>query len=324
MEINSRNARSWSRMGQRAVYGLKMLEVIEENPEVYVLSGDLGRSSGLLRVMTTYPDRFLNAGIAEQNLIGVSAGLAKEGLIPFASSFAPFITHRCADQVRMNMGYMHLNIKTVGLASGISMSGHGNSHYGVDDLSFMQTIPGLVILSPCDCSELIKCIDAAVSYKGPVYLRLTGEPGIPTVYGEDFDYEIGKSITLRDGEDVLVIATGSMVHTGLESAKLLEEKGISAKVVDMHTIKPLDTSVIDGLTDKCKLIVTVEEHGVLGGMGSRVAQYMATSCADKKPVLNIGLPEEYLKPGSYAYMLDKYGLTAEKIAKKISDSLSGK
>lgn len=320
MEINSRNARSWSRMGQRAVYGLKMLEVVEENPDVYVLSGDLGRSSGLLRVMTTYPERFLNAGIAEQNLIGVSAGLAKEGLVPFASSFAPFITHRCADQVRMNMGYMHLNIKTVGLASGVSMSGHGNSHYGVDDLSFMQTIPGMVILSPCDCSQLIKCIDAAVAYEGPVYLRLTGEPGIPTVYAEDFELEIGKSITLREGEDVLIIATGSQVHTSLSAADILNEKGISAKVVDMHTIKPLDTSVLDGLSSKCKLVVTVEEHGVKGGMGSMVAQYAANKGGLPK-ILNIGLPEEYLKPGSYAYMLDKYGLTAEKIVEKIINNI---
>jgi len=316
MEINSRNARAWSRMGQRAVYGLKMLEVVENNPDVYLLSGDLGRSSGLLRVMTTYPDRFLNAGIAEQNLIGVSAGLAKEGLIPFASSFAPFITHRCADQVRMNMGYMHLNVKTVGLASGISMSGHGNSHYGVDDLSFMQTIPGMVILSPCDCSELIKCIDAACEYKGPVYLRLTGEPGIPTVYSEDFNYKIGKSITLKEGEDVLIVATGSQVHTSLDAANLLEEKGISAKVVDMHTIKPLDLEPFENISKSCKLIVTVEEHGVLGGMGSMISQYAATKGGLPK-VLNIGLPEEYLKPGSYAYMLDKYGLTAEKIAENI-------
>lgn len=321
MEINERNARTWSRMGQRAVYGLKMLEVIENTEDVYVLSGDLGRSSGLLRVMTTYPDRFLNAGIAEQNLIGVAGGLAKEGLVPFCSSFAPFITHRCADQVRMNMGYMHLNIKTVGLASGISMSGHGNSHYGVDDLAFMQTIPGMVILSPCDCAELIKCVDAAVEYQGPVYLRLTGEPGIPAIYKEDFDYSIGKSITLRDGEDILIIATGSMVHSALDAAGILESKGISAKVVDMHTIKPFDYSVIDEAVEKkYKLIVTLEEHGVLGGMGSTVCQYAATHDGIPK-VKCIGLPEEYLKPGSYAYMLDKYGLVPEKIAHNILNVL---
>lgn len=321
MEINERNARTWSRMGQRAVYGLKMQEVIENTDNVYVMSGDLGRSSGLLRVMTSYPDRFLNAGIAEQNLIGVAAGLAKEGLVPFCSSFAPFITHRCADQVRMNMGYMHLNIKTVGLASGISMSGHGNSHYGVDDLSFMQTIPVMVILSPCDCAEMIKCIDAAVSYEGPVYLRLTGEPGIPAIYKEDFDYEIGKAITLRDSSEyeILIVATGSMVHTALEAATILADKGIESKVVDMHTIKPFDYSVLDDAAacDKCRLIVTVEEHGILGGMGSTVCQYTATH--DNMPKVKcIGLPEEYLKAGSYSYMLDKYGLVPEKIAEVIN------
>ena len=321
MEINSRSVRSWVRMGPRAVYGLTMMEIIEKYPDVYVLSGDLARSSGLGRVMETYPDRFMNAGIAEQNLIGVSAGLAKEGLIPFASSFAPFITHRCADQVRMNMGYMHLNIKTVGLASGISMSGHGNSHYGADDLSFMQTIPGMTILSPCDCAELVKCLYAAVEHEGPVYIRLTGEPGIPIVYDSDFDYEIGKARTLREGEDVLIIATGTMVANSLKAADILAEKGIEAKVVDMHTIKPLDTSVIDNMSKLCKLIVTAEEHGVLGGMGSMVCQYAAT-VGGLPRVLCIGLPEEYLKPGKYGYMMDKYGLTAEKIAEKIISNLS--
>lgn len=321
MEINEKNARTWLRMGQRAVYGLKMLEVIENNEDVFVLSGDLGRSSGLLRVMNTYPERYLNVGIAEQNLIGVAAGLAKEGLVPFCSSFAPFITHRCADQIRMNMGYMHLNIKTVGLASGISMSGHGNSHYGVDDLSFLQTIPEMVILSPCDCAEMIKCIDAATEYKGPVYLRLTGEPGIPDVYNYDFDFTIGKSIVLREGEDILLIATGSMVHTALETALLLEKEGIESKVVDMHTIKPFDYSVLDeAANSKVKLIVTLEEHGILGGMGATACQYAATH--DNMPKIKcIGLPEQYLKPGSYAFMIDKYGLVAEKIAESVVEAV---
>ena len=165
MEVNKRSIKMWSRLGPRATYGLAMLDLIEKDERIYALSGDLGGSSGLQRLMETHPDHYLNTGIAEQNLLGVSAGLAKEGLIPFASSFAPFITHRCADQIRMNMGYMHLNIKTVGLGSGISMGILGNSHYGAEDLAFMKSVPGMTILSPCDCAELVKCVEAAAEYE---------------------------------------------------------------------------------------------------------------------------------------------------------------
>jgi transketolase len=316
MEINKKNAKTWSRLGPRATYGLAMLDLIERNSSVYALSADLGGSSGLARVMEQYPDRYLNTGIAEQNLIGVSAGLAKEGLIPFASSFAPFITHRCADQIRMNMGYMNLNIKTVGLGSGISMSVLGNSHYGLEDISMLRSIPKMTILSPCDCAELVKCVEAAADYKGPVYIRMTGEPGMPRVYEDDFDFEIGKAIKLREGDDILIIATGSMVAKALEAAAILSEQGIEACVTDMHTIKPLDMSVFDGISPNCRLIVTVEEHNVIIGLGAEVCRY-AAQYKELPAVYNIGLPDEYLKAGSYDYMLDKYGLTGEKIADSI-------
>ena len=316
MEINSKNTKRWSVLGPRATYGNEMLDLVEKNENVYALSGDLGVSSGLSRLMSAHPDRFLNAGIAEQNMIGVSAGLAKEGLIPFASSFAPFITHRCADQVRMNMGYMHLNIKTVALGSGISMGISGNSHYGLDDLSFMRAIPGMTILSPCDCTELVKCINFAADYVGPVYIRMTGEAGMPRVYEDDFEYEMGKAIKLTEGEDVVIIATGSMVHYSLGAAQILKDCGISATVYDMHTIKPLDESVLEGISSKCKMIFTVEEHSIIGGLGSAITQ-LAAGRDDLPRVKCIGLPESYLISGQYPFMLETYGLTAEKIAESI-------
>lgn len=319
MEINSKNTKRWSILGPRATYGNEMLDLVERNDNVYVLSGDLGISSGLSRLMGAHPDRFLNAGIAEQNMIGVSAGLAKEGLIPFSSSFAPFITHRCADQVRMNMGYMHLNVKTVALGSGISMGISGNSHYGLDDLSFMRAIPGMTILSPCDCTELVKCINAAAEYVGPVYIRMTGEAGMPRVYEDDFEYEIGKAIKLTEGDDLVIIATGSMVHYSLGAAQILKEAGINATVYDMHTIKPLDMSVFDNISEDCKMIVTVEEHSITGGLGSAVSQ-IAAQRAELPKVKCIGLPEEYLVSGQYPFMLEKYGLTAESIAANIKTS----
>ena len=321
LEINKRNSHLWSHLGPRAVYGQTLAELIDDNEAVYAISADLGGSSGLKRLMRAHPDRYMNVGIAEQNLVGVAAGLAKEGLVPFCSSFAPFITHRCADQVRMNMGYMHLNIKTVGLGSGISMSVLGNSHYGAEDLSFMRSIPGMTILSPCDCAELAMCVRAAANYQGPVYIRMTGEPGMPVVYEDAFDFQIGKSNMLCKGKDILMIATGSMVFFCLQAAKKLEEVGISATVIDMHTVKPFDTSIFENFDASYKLIVTVEEHNIMGGLGTLVCQYVATSGINCK-VMNIGLPDEYLKAGSYQYMLEKYGLTADIIFLKIMEKLS--
>lgn len=320
MIIDGKNAKRWSRLGPRAVYGMAINDLVENNDRVYTLSADLGGSSGLGRMMAAYPDRFLNTGIAEQNLIGVAAGLAKEGLIPFASSFAPFITHRCADQVRMNMGYMHLNIKTVALGSGVSMSVLGNSHYGLDDISLMRAIPGMTILSPCDCVEIVKCVEAAAEYEGPVYIRLTGEPGMPVVYEEDFDFKIGRAVKLSSGDDIVIAATGSMVAKALASAQILREEGIEASVYDVHTVKPLDENLFSDISDSCRLYVTVEEHNVSCGFGAAIAQRLAGM--DNSPkVLNIGLPDEYLVAGGYDYMLNKYELTAEGIAEKIKAAL---
>ena len=315
MEITRKNTKMWSRMGPRAVYGLVMLDLVKRNEKVYALSGDLGNSSGLSRLISEYPDRYFNVGIAEQNLLGVSAGLAKEGLVPFASSFAPFITHRCEDQIRMNMGYMHLNIKTVGLGSGISMSILGNSHYGMTDLSVLAATPGVVILSPCDCAELVMSVEAAARYVGPVYIRMTGEPGMPKIYEESFNFQIGRANKLRSGRDILILATGSMVYRALEAATSLEEHGIEAEVYDMHTIRPLDTSVFSNLVG-LKSIVTIEEHSIIGGLGSLVNNHLV-KLRDHPPVLNIGLPDAYVKAGSYSYMLDQCGLTAGEIANRI-------
>lgn len=313
MEFSERNAKMWSRLGPRATYGLALLDLISRCERVYALSGDLGASSGLSRLMAENPAHYLNAGIAEQNLIGVAAGLAKEGLVPFASSFAPFITHRCEDQVRMNMGYMHLNIKTVGLGSGVSMGILGNSHYGMTDLAAMNAIPGMTILSPCDCAQLVWCVEAAAEYEGPVYIRMTGEPGMPRVYENGFEFEIGKARHLRNGDDILILATGSMVFYSLKAADLLSESGIEAEVVDIHTIKPMDKSVFK---NSYKMIVTVEEHSVTGGLGSAVNSHVAKN-RNLSAVLNIGLPDNYLKAGSYKFMLESLGLTPEKIAGRI-------
>jgi len=320
LEITSSNARQWSRLGSRGVLGQAILALAETKQNLMVLSADLGNSSGLDRFKNAYPDKFLNVGIAEQNMIGVAAGLAKEGFVVFATSFAPFISMRCCEQIRMSLGYMTLNVKAVAIGSGLAMAYLGNSHYGIEDASIMRSIPNLTVVSPADCAEIIKTVFAAAEYEGPMYIRLTGAGNNPIVYKEDYNFKIGKAITLREGSDITIIANGTMVYESLEAAKLLELQGLSATVVNMHTIKPLDTSVIDKAVASSKLLVTVEEHSVVGGLGGAIAEYK-TALRNAPPQLIIGLPDKFGKAGDYKYLLEKYGLTGEHIAQKIRVSL---
>jgi len=321
MEITSSNVRQWSRLGSRGVFGQAILSLAATKQDLMVLSADLGNSSGLDRFKNAYPNKFINVGIAEQNMIGVAAGLAKGGFVVFATSFAPFISMRSSEQIRMNLGYMNLNVKAVAIGSGVSMAFLGVSHYGIEDVAIMRAIPNLVVVSPADCAEIVKTVYAAAAYDGPMYIRLTGAANNPPVYKEDYNFELGKAITLREGSDVTIIASGTMVYESLEAAKTLDEKGISSTVVNMHTIKPLDASVIDKAVSSSKLIVTVEEHSVIGGLGSAVAEYKA-SLAGAPPQLIIGLPDIYGKAGDYRYLLEKYGLTGPQITQKIMVNLN--
>ena len=320
MKITGKENKQWSRLGSRATYGQAILMLAEKSENLMVLSADLGNSSGLDRFKATYPDKFLNIGIAEQNMIGVAAGLAKEGSVVFASSFAPFITMRAAEQVRMNMGYMDLNIKTVAIGSGVSMSFLGNSHFGLEDAAIMRSIPNMTVVSPADCAEIVKTVFAAAEYPHPMYIRLTGAVGFPVVYEEDYDFQIGKAVELKSGTDVSIVATGSMVYESLEAAKILQEEGISVSVLNMHTIKPIDTKALDILISKWKTIFTIEEHSITGGLGSAVAEYV--SSIPNSPVVNrIGLPDEFVITAEYRYILEKYGLVGSQIANTIKQKI---
>lgn len=320
MKITGKENKQWSRLGSRATYGQAILMLAEKSENLMVLSADLGNSSGLDRFKATYPDKFLNIGIAEQNMIGVAAGLAKEGSVVFASSFAPFITMRAAEQVRMNMGYMDLNIKTVAIGSGVSMSFLGNSHFGLEDAAIMRSIPNMTVVSPADCAEIVKTVFAAAEYPHPMYIRLTGAVGFPVVYEDDYDFQIGKAVEIKSGTDVSIVATGSMVYESLEAAKILQEEGISVSVLNMHTIKPLDTKALDILISKGKKIFTIEEHSITGGLGSAVAEYI--SSIPNSPVVNrIGLPDEFVITAEYRYILEKYGLVGSQIANTIKQKI---
>ena len=320
-EINQSNARQWSRIGSRGVFGQAVLAVAEHHPDMMVISADLGNSSGLDRFKKTYPEQFLNIGIAEQNMIGVAAGMAKEGYNVFATSFAPFITMRAAEQVRMNLGYMGMNVKAVAIGSGVSMAFLGNSHYGIEDAAVMRAIPNLTVVCPADCAEIFKVVAAAADFEGPMYIRLTGAVGNPPVYTEDYSFEIGKAVVLRAPAAVTMVASGSMVHESLEAAKLLEVAGISAGVINMHTIKPLDTAVLDQAMQASRLLVTVEEHSVIGGLGGAVAEYKSAK-RTAPPQLTLGLPDAFDVTGDYRFLLERHGLVAAKIAARVQAELS--
>jgi transketolase len=321
IEITKKESRSWSRIGSRATFGQAILMLAEYHENLMVLSGDLGKSSGLDRFSNSYPDKFYNVGIAEQNMIGVAAGLAKEGFTVFATSFAPFITMRAAEQVRMNMGYMNLNVKAVSIGSGVSMGFLGNSHFGLEDAAIMRAIPNITVVSPADCTEIVKTVFAAAEYEGPMYIRLTGGPGNQVVNVEDYDFKIGKAITLRDGGDITIIANGTMVYESIQAAKLLEEKGVNATVVNMHTIKPLDKIVVENAIKESKLIVTIEEHSIIGGLGSAVADVISEH-SNSPSLLKLGLPDKFVATAEYRYLLEKYELVSEKIAKNILNRLN--
>lgn len=319
IQISKREAKLWSRLGARATYGQAILEMARQRDDFYVMSADLCQSSGLFKFREEFPDRFINSGIAEQNLIGVAAGLAKDGTCIFASSFAPFVTMRACEQVRMNMGYMQLNIKTVGLGSGLIMAQLGNSHYGVEDGSVMRVIPGMTVVNPADGVEIMKTVEAFCDYPHPAYLRLTGGPGLPMVHEGDIDFQIGKAINLREGKDIAIVACGTMVYYAKKAAELLSEKGIEASVIDMHTIKPIDKEAIDAELSK-QLLVTVEEASIVGGLGSAVAEYIAPK-KQKPAQLMLGIKDTFPHAGTYQYLLESCGLTAEQIAADIEAAL---
>ena len=290
---------------------MMMNELAEEDPKLTVVTADLCFYSGLDRFRRNHEEMYYNFGIAEQNMIGAAAGLASEGFNVFATSYASFAATRCSDQVKVNMAYMKLPVKLVGLTAGLSAGILGATHMSYGDIAVMRAMPNLTILSPADCTETVKAVKAASAWQGPVYLRLTGGMPAPVVYREDYEYEIGKGIVLKEGEEIAVIAAGSMVYRAGKAIERLEAEGISCGLIDMHTIKPLDTDLLDKLCEKYKMIVTVEEHSVIGGLGSAVSEYIADK--RKIPLRRLGLSDDYAAAAEYEYLIEKSGLSAEGI-----------
>jgi transketolase len=315
MNINDKNIKIWSTIGARATLGIAALELAKEIDNLMILTCDVSTSAGLDRFRKTYPTKYLDLGIAEQNMIGVAAGLASENFNVITTTFAPFQTMRCCEQIKVNLGYMGQRICMVGIASGLSLGTLGYTHCCIEDVGILRSIPGITIISPADSLETVKALEKAVKSEKPSYIRLTGSSNNPIVYKEDYDFEIGKSITLKEGKDITIFCAGSMVFQSLEAAKILESKNLSSKVVNMHTIKPIDKISIDKACNS-KLIVSVEEHNIIGGLGSAIAEYNS-SLKDSPKQLILGIKDTYGKGGDYKFLQEKHRLTAEKIVEDI-------
>jgi transketolase len=307
----------------RAVYGEMLVELAEKYPELVVLDADLSSATMTKSFAKAYPDRFLDMGIAEANMIGVAAGLATCGKKPFANSFAMFTAGRAYEQVRNSVAYPHLNVKCVGSHGGLSVGEDGATHQCLEDLALMSAIPGMTVVNPCDGNEMRQAVLALIEYKGPAYLRL-GRMAVETVTDtiDGYKFELGKAAMLRDGKDVTIAATGLMVQRALAAAELLAGEGISARVLDFHTIKPIDGEALLAAAKETGCIVTTEEHSIMGGLGSAVAGFLGEHCP--VPVVRHGVNDEFGRSGKAEQVLEAYGLTPAGIATKVKKALEMK
>lgn len=299
------------KIATRESYGNTLAELGREMPELVVLDADLAGATKTSIFKKAFPERHIDCGIAEADMIGVAAGLSTMGFVPFASSFAMFAAGRAFEQIRNTVGYPHLNVKIGATHGGISVGEDGASHQCNEDFAVMRTIPGMVVMCPSDDVEARAVVRAAAKYTGPVYMRFSRFAS-PVFHGEDFQFEIGKGEVLRDGSDVAIIATGLMVNEAVEAGKALAEKGIRARVINMCTIKPLDEALVLKAAADCGRIVTVEEHSIIGGLGEAVCSCLAEH--SPVPVKRIGVNDEFGHSGPAAALLRQFGLCAEHIA----------
>ena len=303
------------KIATRESYGKALVELGAENPNLVVLDADLAAATKTGVFKKAYPERHIDCGIAECNMTGIAAGLATTGKIPFVSSFAMFAAGRAFEQVRNSIGYPHLNVKIGATHAGITVGEDGASHQCNEDIALMRTIPGMTILNPSDAVEARACVKAALDYEGPVYMRF-GRAAVPVINDrEDYKFEIGKGQVLREGSDVTIVATGILVNSALEAAEKLATEGVSAEVINICTIKPLDKELIAASARKTGKVVTAEEHSVIGGLGGAVCEALAETCP--VPVCRIGIEDVFGESGSAGALLVKYGLDGEGVYGKV-------
>lgn len=309
-------------LATREAYGKALVELGGENKNIVVLDADLSKSTKTADFAKVYPERFINIGIAEGDLMATSAGLSTCGKIPFASTFAMFAAGRAFEQIRNSICYPELNVKIAATHAGLTVGEDGASHQAIEDLSLMRSIPNMTVLCPCDDVETIACIKAAAEYVGPVYIRL-GRSAVPTLNDEaTYKFQIGKSVKLREGKDVTIFATGIMVNEAVKAADTLSKEGIAAEVINIHTLKPIDVEGIVSSVKKTGAAVTCEEHNVIGGLGSAVCEVLAENYP--APVKRVGVMDTFGESGKPAELLKEYGLLAENIVSAAKEIIKRK
>lgn len=306
------------KIATRDAYGQALVELGRENQNIVVLDADLAKSTKTADFAKEFPERFFDVGIAEANMIGMAAGLATCGKIPFASTFALFGSLRVADMIRNSVCYPNLNVKIAVTHQGLTLGEDGASHQAVEDIALMRAIPNMTVIVPADATETKKAIHAAANTYGPMYIRM-GRPSVPVLFREDYEFEIGKGVQIREGNDVAIIATGVMVHIAVEAAELLAQEGIQARVINMATIKPINEDIIVKAAQETKGIVTAEECNIYGGLGAAVAEVLCEKHPAK--LRRVGVEDTFGESGTPDELLEKYGLTAENIAAKAKELL---
>lgn len=319
MIIDRVNSRIFSRLGQRgSIFGMAALELAKEDDKLILMTADLAQLSGMDRFIKTYPNQYINVGIAEQNMVGMAAGLCAEGFHPVVTTYATFLTMRSCEQMRHFMGYMHLPIVAVGSGAGLSQGFAGNTHYTIEDISMMRAIPGLTIYSPADAGSAVKLLEKTIKSNEPTYIRLTGNLNCPIVYKEDVDFETCSSIECKKAKgnaEITIMAVGTMVSSAIKASDILEEKGLSVNVIDMFSIKPIDSDAIYKAC-KSKLIVSIEEHNKIGGLGAAVAEIMSDIDHSSR-LLRLGVNDCFDAACDYEGLLEQNRLTPELIAEDI-------
>ncbi len=307
-----------NKIATRDAYGKALVKLGQVNDDVVVLDADLSKSTKTNDFFKAYPNRFFNMGIAEQNLIGAACGFAAAGKIPFASTFAMFATGRAFEVIRNSVCYPKLNVKICATHAGITVGEDGGSHQSVEDISLMRSVPNMTVLVPADGIEAEKMILEAAKFNGPMYVRL-GRSAVPTLFDENYEFKIGKGAVLRDGNDATIIACGIMVNEALVAADMLKEENIDVRVINMSTIKPIDTELIVSAAKETKAIVTAEEHSIIGGLGSAVSEVVS----ENHPIIvkKVGMNDTFGESGTPNELLEKYGLTAKNIAEKVRQAL---
>jgi len=300
----------------RNTFAAEITALAEKDPRIVLLSGDIGN-----RLFNDYkdrfPERFYNCGVAEANMTGMAAGLALSGLRPVTYTITPFATTRCMEQIRLDVCYQNLPVVIVGTGSGLSYAGLGATHHSLEDISFLRSLPNMTVICPADTVEVSLDLRAVMRHNAPVYIRL-GKKGEPLIHQTPPEFTIGKGIVLRNGKDVCILGTGNMLPTAIQTADDLSQKGIAAQVVSIHTVKPLDDHLLQDAFSRCKVVVTIEEHSLIGGLGSAVAEWAADHAHLQTRLLRFGTADKFIhEAGSQSYTRQKQGLTTQNIAEKV-------